>query len=173
VSAPFAADRRSFQDNPAHGLLARGQFDGVCTTVLGNNPGMTRHSAERIVVQALAFVVSAARFPSMPLAPSRVVDEGWHALILHTRTYRALCQRLGRFVHHSPGYDPTHYDPEIIDRTLAVIEATGFTVDKELWGAPTVGLIPVAARCQHAPECAIEPMPEPRPPGGGGGATGD
>ncbi|WP_370419561.1 hypothetical protein AB8O64_14585 [Streptomyces sp. QH1-20] len=133
-------------------------------TVMDSNPGMAEATAERIVDEAVKFVVAGARFPDVALAPSRVVDEGWHALIVHTRLYAELCERNGGFVHHSPGYDPTHYDPEILERTRAMIEEAGFSVDAELWHAPNDELVSVAANCQHAPECAIRPMPKPEPP---------
>ncbi|WP_308315869.1 hypothetical protein [Streptomyces sp. CC228A] len=68
-------------------------------------------------------------------------------------------------VHHYPGYDPTHYDHEILDRTRASIRAAGFDVDEELWAAPgDERLAAVAAQCQHAPSCAIRPMPKPEWP---------
>jgi hypothetical protein len=44
-----------------------------------------RERAERIMRQALAFLLACARNPETPLAPSREVDHGWHAFILHTR----------------------------------------------------------------------------------------
>lgn len=150
----------------ARALLAPREFEGVRATVLGNNPGMTEDMATRITEEGIKFVAAAAKFPTAPLAPSRVVDEGWHALILHTRLYAALCNRFGLFIHHSPGYDPTFYDPEILARTQARIEDAGFEVDTELWRSPTDGRIPVAANCQHSEECAIVPMPEPRDPRG-------
>jgi hypothetical protein len=90
-------------------LLTADTFAGVAKTVLDNNPGMTAGLAERITAEAIKFVVAGAIHPGVPLAPSRVVDEGWHALILHTRPYARLCTDHGPFVHHSPGYDPTLY----------------------------------------------------------------
>lgn len=150
----------------ARAVLTPREFEGVRTTVLGNNPGMAEDLADRITEEGIKFVLAAARFPAVPMAPSRVVDEGWHALILHTRIYAALCERYGPFVHHSPGYDPTFYDLDILNRTKATIRDAGFDVDSDLWGSPTDDLVPVAANCQHAPECAIEPMPEPRDPRG-------
>lgn len=145
-------------------LISRDQRAGVTKTVMDSNPGMAEAMAERIVDEAMKFVVAGARFPGVALAPSRVVDEGWHALIVHTRLYAELCERNGGFVHHSPGYDPTHYDPEILNRTRAMIEEAGFSVDAELWHGPSDERVPVAANCQHAPECAIRPMPKPEPP---------
>ncbi|MGI5341203.1 glycine-rich domain-containing protein [Streptomyces sp. CA-181903] len=102
--------------------------------------------------EALKFVVTAARFPERSIVPSRIVDEGWHALILHTRAYRDLCAELGTFVHHAPEHpDVGRYTPEVLGRTTALIEAAGFPVDSELWGSPEHGLARnLAARCQHS-----------------------
>lgn len=132
-------------------LLDRPQRAEVVETVLRNNPGMDEDTAGRIVDEAVKFVAAAAG-ASQPLAPSRVVDEGWHALILHTRTYRQLCERLGAFVHHVPqAPDPERRNPEALTRTQQSIVKAGFTVDDALWLAPTDTSIPVAASCQHGP----------------------
>lgn len=41
--------------------------------------------------------------PAQPLAPSPLIDEFWHAHILHTRLYAEHCQyAFGYFVHHTP-----------------------------------------------------------------------
>lgn len=142
------------------------EWAGLVKTILDNNPGMAHDLAERIAAEGIKFVVAAALHPALALAPSRVVDEGWHAAILHTRTYSVICARNGQFVHHTPGYNPENYDPGILERTKATISAAGFDVDQELWAGPLDGNIPVAANCQHAPECAIVIIPKP-----GGGST--
>ncbi len=73
------------------------------------NPGMSEDMAGRIVEEGIKFVAACSRNPGTGLAPSRIVDEGWHALILHTAMYAELCTKLGgTFVHHYPGYDPTN-----------------------------------------------------------------
>ncbi|MGW2417892.1 hypothetical protein ACWC0C_01310 [Streptomyces sp. NPDC001709] len=73
--------------------------------------------------------------------------------------------RRSPFVHHYPGWDPTNYDPRILDRTREKIAELGWTADPELWGPPSdETLVSVAAKCQHAPECTIRPMPTPQPP---------
>lgn len=126
---------------------------------------MPEDMAGRIVEEGIKFVVTCAQFPGVALAPSRVVDEGWHALLLHSKLYADLCARFGSFVHHYPGYDPTNYDPPILDRTRAVIGELGFTADDELWGPPDEKtFVSIAAKCQHAPECTIRPMPKPEWP---------
>lgn len=150
--------------NP-RGEVNDAEWTGLVKTILDNNPGMNSDLAERIAGEGIKFVIAAAMNPALALAPSRVVDEGWHAAILHTRTYQVICARNGQYVHHTPGYDPTFYDPEILERTKSTIAAAGFQVDQELWAGPLDGSIPVAAQCQHAPECAIVIIPKPKPGG--------
>ncbi|MFF7631961.1 glycine-rich domain-containing protein [Kitasatospora sp. NPDC008050] len=145
-------------------LLEPRHFDGVVSTIADNNPGMTKEVATRIACEGIKFTVAAAIFRDQAMAPSRVVDEGWHALILHTATYAELCERFGGFVHHTPGYDPTFYDPTILDRSQELIRAAGFESDRELWVGPDDRTFTVAANCQHSKECAIRPMPTPQPP---------
>ncbi|MFF1961480.1 glycine-rich domain-containing protein [Streptomyces sp. NPDC058220] len=136
----------------ARALLTAEQFDGVVSTVLRANLGMEQPLAERITLEALKFVATAADPSSGRMAPSPVVDQGWHALILHTRVYADLTARLGgRFVHHIPQPpNPTHDQvPGILERTRAAIALAGFEVDTELWQpGPTT-----SADCQHVPGC--------------------
>lgn len=142
----------------ARGLLPSGELAAITATVMDNNPGMDQPMAERIVVEALAFVATAAANPDAPIAPSRVVDEGWHALVLHTALYARLCERLGGFVHHYPERpDPARQGQDVIDRTIALMLAVGHSPDPTLWTAPADGRIPVAAKCGHAPPCGIGP----------------
>ncbi|MFE5243182.1 MULTISPECIES: glycine-rich domain-containing protein [unclassified Streptomyces] len=149
----------------ARALITDAQFTSCRSTVMDANPDMSAELAGRIVEEGLKFVAACATNPGTGLAPSRIVDEGWHALILHTAMYAELCEELGgNFVHHFPGYDPTNYDPPIIDRTRETIAALGYTADPELWGPPSdETLVFVAAQCQHAPDCTIVITPKPKP----------
>lgn len=37
------------------------------------------------------------------IRPTKTIDEGWHAFVLHTKDYAAFCTRfLGGFIHHQP-----------------------------------------------------------------------
>ncbi|WP_406342467.1 glycine-rich domain-containing protein [Streptomyces sp. NBC_00648] len=138
--------------NGVRGLLTPDILGGVVATARDNNPGMDENTALRIVSEALKFVDAAAKFPRLRITPSRVVDEGWHALILHTDPYAKLCARLGRFVHHYPERpDPSRHDPLAMTRTVALIEKAGHSVDGELWAGPTRTLASVAANCSHTP----------------------
>lgn len=133
-------------------LLTDEQLADVTATVVDNNPGMAEDAARRIVGEALAFVATAAQFPTARISPSRVVDEGWHALILHTALYAHVCEQLGMVVHHYPERpDPTRHDEGVLTRTVALMEEAGHTIDRELWTGPTRTLVPVAANCSHTP----------------------
>lgn len=136
----------------ARALLTAEEFDAVVSTVQRANPGMDAVLAQRITLEGLKFVATAASHTSGRMAPSPVVDQGWHAVILHTRVYAELNDRLGgRFVHHIPQPpNPTHTEvPGILERTQAAIALAGFEVDTELWQpGPTA-----SADCQHVPGC--------------------
>ncbi|MER7520604.1 hypothetical protein [Streptomyces sp. NPDC126499] len=132
-------------------LLNDNQFINVRATILDNNPGMDPELASRILEQALAFLAAAAASPGDGLVPSRVVDEGWHALILHTSLYANLCAALGGFVHHVPERpDPARRGEASLRRTIAAMEAAGYEVDEQLWRGPDDSLVSVAASCQHS-----------------------
>ncbi|MFD3788819.1 glycine-rich domain-containing protein [Streptomyces cyaneofuscatus] len=140
-------------------LLTPEGLGGVVATVIDNNPGMTEGTAQRIVAEAIKFVDAAAQFPTTRIAPSKVVDEGWHALILHTELYAKLCEGLGRFVHHYPERpDPERFDEHVITRTMATIEQAGYETDSDLWTSPTKSLVSVAAQCQHTPPGGCGPI---------------
>ncbi|MFE2108355.1 glycine-rich domain-containing protein [Kitasatospora sp. NPDC059463] len=91
--------------------------------------------AERIMDQALAFLGACAVNPGAGLAPSSLVDIGWHTFILHTTEYADFCHALsGRFLHHVPTDGADESTKGIgIAPTAAVIEASGFAVDADLW----------------------------------------
>ncbi|MBV9023934.1 MAG: hypothetical protein JO362_09105 [Streptomycetaceae bacterium] len=142
----------SVTDSRVRTLLTDTEFNGVVASVKGNNPGMAEELAARIVGEGLKFVATAAHFRTEPISPSRVVDEGWHALILHTALYAELCGRLGGFVHHYPETPETsRHDGGAIARTVALIEEAGYTPDMELWKGQEKELVTVAAPFWHTP----------------------
>ncbi|GAA3766700.1 glycine-rich domain-containing protein [Streptomyces chiangmaiensis] len=92
-----------------------------------------RHTDDGIAIAA------SGQQPGRSLAPSELVDHGWHAFILHTADYAQFCERIvGRFVHHVPTDEDETLPggPQATrERTLAAIAAAGYAVDAELWGA--------------------------------------
>ncbi|MFE2283110.1 hypothetical protein ACFXDJ_02885 [Streptomyces sp. NPDC059443] len=46
---------------------------------------------------------------------------------------------------------PSRYDPDVMTRTVALIEQAGYTPDSELWAGPGKALVTVAANCSHTP----------------------
>ncbi|MFF3884002.1 glycine-rich domain-containing protein [Streptomyces sp. NPDC001914] len=111
-----------------------GQLINRITT---DHPEISVDLARRIVGQTAAFIAASGRQPGQSLAPSALVDIGWHAFLLHTVDYAAFCERVvGRFVHHVPTDDGQEAAGEVQQtrkRTIAAIEAAGYAVDSELW----------------------------------------
>ncbi|MCB5167685.1 hypothetical protein LG634_22995 [Streptomyces bambusae] len=137
----------------ARKLLSTDAFESVTVTVARANPDMLWGTAVRIAEEALKFVAAAATQSNGGLRPSRLVDEGWHALILHTSVYAQLCARLGRFVHHLPETPATkRHDPMKVDCTLAAIRAAGYEPNAYLWTLEAQKDIVVSADCMHT-EC--------------------
>lgn len=81
-------------------VLPRGLFDKL----IERHPRLTLKDCQ-LVSQGLrqfflAHLKSGRRHVSMP---SQVVDDLWHELILHTRTYQSVCgHAFGKFLHHTP-----------------------------------------------------------------------
>ncbi|MGK5549492.1 glycine-rich domain-containing protein [Streptomyces sp. URMC 127] len=126
--------------------LVDGELFSRLVTFLVEHEKRPRSMAERIMDQALAFLWMSGHSQDVPLSPSTDVDPGWHTFMLHTREYARWCQeQFGRFLHHNPFNGPLGpRDAGGIRRTVAAIEAAGFTVDHELWGT--------AAEC-NPPAC--------------------
>ncbi|MFC1410719.1 hypothetical protein ACEZCY_16655 [Streptacidiphilus sp. N1-12] len=160
--------------NDPRKLLTDAQFAAVATTVRSNNPGMEHRTAERITADALCFLAACAHDRTARIAPSPVVDEGWHALILHTAVYAELGERLGGFIHHYPELpEDGGYDPVVITRTLEALGRAGYVPDPELWTGPDQQTITVGALTWHTPPGGCGPIiPIPKPPGGGDESAG-
>lgn len=106
--------------------------------VTTDHPEIDQTTARRIVGQAAAFIAASGQHPGQSLAPSKLVDYGWHAFILHTVDYADFCQRVaGHFVHHVPTDGENEQEPGAAlaarERTVNAIQTAGYTVDAELW----------------------------------------
>lgn len=124
----------------ARSLISEDEFAAVVATVVRDGADLNEARAERIVEEALKFVATCAVQDEGGLRPSRAVDAGWHALILHTRTYARLCDRLGRFVHHCPDTPALRTVPmdalrqrTTLHRTQALMVGAGYEPDPALW----------------------------------------
>ncbi|WP_205521628.1 hypothetical protein [Streptomyces sp. S1D4-23] len=123
--------------------------------VMADHPEISEATAHRIVGQAAAFIAASGQQPGQSLVPSKLVDYGWHAFILHTVDYAAFCQRIvGGFVHHVP----TDEDEPLPggaaatrERTLTAIDTAGYAVDEELWPEASAECTQCHAGCTDSP----------------------
>jgi len=118
-------------------LLSPQVTERLTHRITTDHPQISTQTARRIIGQAAAFIAASGQQPGHDLTPSELVDYGWHAFILHTVDYAEFCQRVvGRFVHHVPtdeGEDVPGGAAAARDRTVAAIQAAGYTVDADLW----------------------------------------
>jgi hypothetical protein len=117
-----------------------------------------RTLAERIMNQALAFLLLCAREPDGKFSPSPLVDIGWHTFILYTLPYSDFCDQVSsRFIHHAPSdVDGVDYATGNIARTVVALHTHGFAVDEPLW-ANTRQDCSADGDCASGDGCALEP----------------
>ncbi|WP_059006208.1 glycine-rich domain-containing protein [Streptomyces specialis] len=108
----------------------------LASNMLDKFSGLTEEKADRGVGQMLAFVAACAA-SDKPLSPSPIVDDYWHAFLLHTKAYADFCDRaFGKFIHHQPGFlDKEEHGggKAIRTRTLDAITYAGYEIDAEFW----------------------------------------
>jgi hypothetical protein len=150
-TAPTPATTAIGSDTGLRELIAPCLFSKLTCRVMTVD-GYDQSTAERIVEQALAFLVACARYPGGHLTPSETVDAGWHAFILHTADYAEFCQRVGgRFIHHRPsGPGEAASERQAIGVTIAAMREAGLPVAPDLW-------VPRAACSQCYQGCADDP----------------
>lgn len=128
VTAPSVRERL---ESPRD-LIDAELFGKLVAHVRKEKPAAPADHAERVVEQALVFLVAA---PTAPwLSPTKAVDAGWHAFILHTADYAEFCARvLGTFIHHNPVCTDDIRSGAALQRTLEALQKTGYRVDPDLW----------------------------------------
>lgn len=141
--------------------LARGSdlipgelFDRLVSRIVRDEK-VNHELATRITDQALAFLGACASARET-LAPSAMVDIGWHTFILYTREYSAFCNRVaGRFIHHDPTDDgrPDASPGDVRRRTVAAIRAAGYVVNEDLWLDMSSKCTQCADGCTHSGGC--------------------
>lgn len=120
-------------------FLTEDEVDRVARLVVRDNEGVEgQEMAVEIIDEALKFMAAAAknRKEGRRLRPSRIVDMGWHAIILHTEVNAQVCNKLGRFIHHRPeGPETLRRDATALDETTAAIREAGYEPREYYWGA--------------------------------------
>ncbi|MGP4090739.1 glycine-rich domain-containing protein [Streptomyces sp. KR55] len=120
----------------ARGLISAEMRATLVANMCDKFPQLTKEKADRGVGQMLAFL-AACDYADRPLSPSPLVDDFWHAFLLHTKAYREFCeQTFGRFLDHQPGYlDPEEHGggKALRARTVDAITIAGYEIDMEFW----------------------------------------
>lgn len=114
-TAPTKQDRNS---QSLFALTREYSPEPVIATIV-RETGLSHEVARDQLEEVKRFMCLCAVNPDMRLATSRVLDEAWHAFILHTARYAGFCQEfLGSFVHHRPTDKP---ETESYERCLNLL----------------------------------------------------
>lgn len=127
--------------------------DRLAQFIRRDHPEFSVEYAGRLVVEAAKFQAASAARPDVQMAPSLVVDYGWHAWLMHTIDRDALMDRIGGVVHHVPelpGEDRGNVRAVRRD-TLRAMEETGNAADLELWPAESASCTQCHAGCTDSP----------------------
>ncbi|MCH0538441.1 hypothetical protein I3F58_02460 [Streptomyces sp. MUM 203J] len=124
---------------PRIGHLTANVFDSGMTVwdrevaLLLRDEVMVRDLAERILANAVMYMVASMEHPEVHLGVGKVVDIGVHQVILDTPVYFALCAAYngGAYKHHAP-FVQRRNDGTVV-RTADFLRSVGFAPDKELW----------------------------------------
>ncbi|MFE7273626.1 hypothetical protein [Streptomyces sp. NPDC057623] len=138
-----APEQTSIAQRQGRDLVSADEFE-MLAAFCAEEYKMGRALADRVMDQALAmiFVMGTTRSGDT-MAPSQVVDPGWHTAILHTERYADFCRKnFGYLLHHQP--NSKMRTKGLMADVTTRIEAQGFHVDRILWGT--------AAEC-NAPTC--------------------
>ncbi|MFI1155795.1 hypothetical protein [Streptomyces sioyaensis] len=89
--------------------------------------------AERILGNAVAYLITAMEHPNVHLGVGKIVDMGVHQIILDTPVYFAFCEMYnhGRYKHHAPLVE--RRTDGLVIRTADFLRSNGFDADEELW----------------------------------------
>ncbi|MER6829783.1 hypothetical protein ABT352_27640 [Streptosporangium sp. NPDC000563] len=119
-------------------LITPELFDHLTARIKIDHPAHADR-AEQIMEQALSFLTACGARPGARLAPSAIVDIGWHTFLMYTREYAEFCQRIaGRFIHHTPDTPGIPAPPESNAATTAtVMRELGLPVIPDLWAHST------------------------------------
>jgi hypothetical protein len=118
-------------------LLTDDEARRVAHLVIRDNEGVTDMAvALDIVDESLKFQIACAKNTTRKaLRPSRIVDMGWHATILHTEINFKVASQIGCFIHHRPeGPETLRRDATALDETVAAIREVGYEPNEYYWG---------------------------------------
>ena len=115
--------------------------------------GMDVDLAERTFGQTVAYLVTSAENPGIPMGPAPAVDKGVHSFVLDTPRYWDFCMEYaGMYMHHIPHLPEERAEqPKVLHPTIQAIRAAGFPLDAELWGAQDVDCHQCYACCANSP----------------------
>lgn len=102
------------------GQIMRYRNENVIERFLADNPATTREEAEAAWVGLLQFLTICVLNRGNH-TPSKIVDEMWHAFILHMRDYESFCtEHLRQMIYHDPAHDDSAFKFYAVARNCVI-----------------------------------------------------
>ncbi|MEY9847738.1 hypothetical protein [Streptacidiphilus sp. MAP5-3] len=101
-----------------------------------------RDLAERILGNAVMYMLASMEHPEVHIGVGKLVDIGVHQVILDTPVYFALCELYngGAYKHHAPFIQ--RRGDGTVNRTFEFLQSIGFQPDEELWSRDSTNCSP-------------------------------
>lgn len=126
-------------------LLSRMDFSAVDRKLVDRIKG--KDYLDGLREETLKFIAISSTLGGV-YAPSLRVDEYWHEMVLNTRLYQDVSERLGTFLHHVPSDKPEH---EAYKNTLEAYRAVFGEPKSGYWGPAGAG--ECSAACSGGSGC--------------------
>lgn len=126
---------RAYTEALVYQNLVDEQLWGRLVNRIVKDEGFDLELAEKVMNEALGFLHCCALNQGSSLAPSPLVDIGWHTFLLYTREYASFCDYYAdRFLHHSPNDVPgVQSVTKGFTFTAKIMQDKGYAVNELLW----------------------------------------
>lgn len=129
------------------------------------------NSIEEVKEECLRFLALCAG-TTVPLAPSKIVDEYWHMMILNTKLYSSTAAIFGRFLHHVPSdgtLEMRAVDHDAYIRSIVEYQRYFGEPNHSIWGITKTTNCSCNPTCKTT--CATSEGHECKGESGGGGGS--
>ena len=82
-------------------------LDKIVAYAIKKNPDLVQQNVESLKQEYINYMFLASVSDKTLAVPSKVVDDIWHAHLLHNKSYEEFCALLGKMIYHNPTSDET------------------------------------------------------------------
>ena len=138
-----------------HPLVEELNFDRLKWKIVRGSNNITDEIVQIAEQEYKRFLTISILNPDVGLAPTPLMDEMWHALILDTANYMADCELLfGKYIHHNPDFGP--YSPSEAKSKIHTSSKTTIRLYNELYNENPSFIIEGSSKCDRYDETCMK-----------------